>query len=79
MKVMIVKELMTGDVSPVAMFFPTMRIFQVFNGHLGKKQKNVSFYGVYMYVRPKLTFVSFFMFFYAPSPYITIISNAKTF
>ena len=28
-----------------------------------KKQKNVSFYGVCMYVRPKLTFVSFFMFF----------------
>ena len=33
-----------------------------------KKHKNVSFYGVCMYVRPKLTFVSFFMFFFAPSP-----------
>ena len=34
-----------------------------------KKHKNVSFYGVCMYVRPKLTFVSFFMsFFFAPFP-----------
>ena len=38
-----------------------------FNGRLGKKHKNVSFYGVCMYVRPKLTFVSFFMFFLHPS------------
>ena len=36
MKVMIVKELMTGDVSPVAMFFPSLKtnphleLFQVF-------------------------------------------------
>ncbi len=34
----------------------------------GKKQKNVSFYGVCMYVRPKLTFVSFYFCFFAPSP-----------
>ena len=34
-----------------------------------KKQKNVSFYVVCMYVRPKLTFVSFFsVFFCPPSP-----------
>ena len=33
------------------------------NCRLRKKHKNVSFYGVCMYVRPKLTFVSFFMFF----------------
>ena len=34
-----------------------------------KKQKNVSFYGVCMYVRPKVTFVSFSsVFFYAPFP-----------
>ena len=29
-----------------------------------KKHKNVSFYGVCMYVRPKLTFVSFFLCFF---------------
>ena len=29
-----------------------------------KKQKNVSFYGVCMYVRPKLTFVSFYFCFF---------------
>ena len=34
-----------------------------------EKQKNDSFYGVCMYVRPKLTFVSFFsVFFHAPFP-----------
>ena len=30
-----------------------------------------------MYVRPKLTFVSFFMFFFAPSPY-SLTDNLKT-
>ena len=39
-----------------------------FNGRLGEKQKNVSFYGVCMYVRPKLTFVSFFLFFFVHLP-----------
>ena len=33
-----------------------------------KKQKNVSFYVVCMYVRPKLTFVSFFLFFLSTFP-----------
>merc|ERR1712082_588915 len=45
-----------------------------------KKHKNVSFYGVCMYVRPKLTFVSFFLcFFFAPSPKAVCHSRKKTF
>ena len=33
-----------------------------------KKRKNVSFHGVCMYIRPKLTFVCFYFCFFAPSP-----------
>ena len=33
-----------------------------------KKHENVSFYGVCMYVRPKLTFVSFFYVFFSHLP-----------
>ena len=49
---------------------PTMCIFQVFlMVAWEKQQKMLIFFGVGMYVRPKLTFVSFFMFFFfAPSP-----------
>ena len=51
-------------------FFPTVVIYRLFQRSLRKKKhKNVSFYGVCMYVRPKLTFVSFFLcFFFAPFP-----------
>ena len=45
-----------------SVFFPTEVIYRLFQWSLRKKkQKNVSFYGVCMYVRPKLTFVSFFV------------------
>ena len=55
--------------------FTIFRIFQFFQLSLGKKQKNVSFYGVCMYVRPKLTFVSFyFCFFIAPFPKASVLS-----
>ena len=53
----------------ISVFFPINADFSsFFNGHLGKKQKNVSFYGVCMYVRPKLTFVSFYFCFFAHFP-----------
>jgi len=53
----------------VYMFFPQQyAFFKFFNGCLGKKQKNVSFYGVCMYVRPKLTFVSLFFCFFCTFP-----------
>ena len=32
-------------------------------------RKNVSFYGVCIYVRPKLTFLNFFLFFLCTFPY----------
>ena len=51
-------------------FFPTEVIYRLFQWSLRKKQKNVSFYGVCMYVRPKLTFVSFFCFFLSTFPYV---------
>ena len=47
----------------LSVFFQQRAFFKFFNGRLGKKQKNVGFYGVCMYVRPKLTFVSFFFCF----------------
>ena len=49
----------------LSVFFPQQcTFFKFFNGCFGKKkQKNVSFYGVCMYVRPKLTFVIFYLFF----------------
>ena len=43
-------------------FFPTEVIYGLFQWSLRKK--NVSFYGVCMHVRPKLTFVSFFLVFF---------------
>ena len=55
MKVMIVKELMTGDVLPLAMF------------------------GVCMYVRPKLTFVSFNFCFFCTFPYWKILFSPPDF
>ena len=46
-----------------------MRIFHVFWWSLGEKnRKKVSFYGVCMYVRPKLTFVSFYFCFFCTFP-----------
>jgi len=62
----------------VYMFFPQQyAFFKFFNGCLGKKQKNVSFYGVCMYVRPKLTFVSlFFCFFFVHLPLNQILKAA---
>ena len=53
----------------LSVFFPNNAHFSsFFNGRLGKKQKNVSFYGVCMYVRPKLTFVSFYFCFFCTFP-----------
>ena len=57
-----------------ALFLPFCAFFNFFNCRLGKKQKNVSFYGVCMYVRPKLTFVSFYFCFFAPSPQMSPMS-----
>ena len=52
-----------------SVFPPTVVLTDNFPRSQEKKQKNVSFYGVCMYVRPKLTFVSFFLFiFFAPFP-----------
>ena len=52
------------------LFFCTF--FNIFNCLLEKKnQKNVSFYGVCMYVRPKLTFVSFYFCFFLHLPLIS--------
>ena len=53
----------------ISVFSQQCAFFKFFNGRLGKKQKNVSFYGVCMYVRPKLTFVCFYFCFFAPSPF----------
>ena len=41
--------------------------FKIFHVRLGKKTKNVS-RGVYVCVKAKQTFVSFFQFFFAPFP-----------
>ena len=41
----------------VGVFF---RIFQNYSGTLGEKRKNVSFLGVFVCVKAKLTFVRFF-------------------
>ena len=50
-------------------FPPTVVLTDNFPQSQGKKtQKNVSFYGVCMYVRPKLTFVSFFLCFSCTFP-----------
>ena len=49
-------------------FFCVLHIFQNFPCTLGKKSKSVSFSRVYVCVKAKLTLVSFFYFFYAPSP-----------
>ena len=63
-----------GRKSEMSVFFlffpPTVVIYRLFQWSVRKKkQKNVSFYVVCMYVRPKLTFVSFFFcFFCPPSP-----------
>ena len=42
--------------------------FKIFHIQLEEKRKNVSFYTVYVCVKVKLTFVSFFSFFCAPFP-----------
>ena len=47
----------------ISVFSQQCAFFEFFNGRLGKKTENVSFYGVCMYVRPKLTFVSFYFWF----------------
>ena len=52
----------------LSVFSQQCAFFKFFNGRLGKKQKNVSFYGVCMYVRPKLTFVSFYFCFFCTFP-----------
>ena len=45
-----------------------------------KKHKNVSFYGVCMYVRPKLTFVSFFyVLFFCTLPLSIFKKNATVY
>jgi hypothetical protein len=45
----------------ISVFFPINADFSsVLNGHLGKNRKMLVFYGVCLYVRPKLTFVSFY-------------------
>ena len=41
---MIVKELMTGDVSPVAMFVDAMVMFSYFVGHSSKRGSIFIFY-----------------------------------
>ena len=50
-----------------SVFAPTVVLIDKFPRPQGKKQKNVSFYGVCVYVRPKLTFV-FLCFFFEPFP-----------
>ena len=49
-------------------FFCVLHIFQNFPCTLGEKSKSVSFLRVYVCVKAKLTLVSFFTFFHAPSP-----------
>ena len=56
----------------VYLFLRFCTLFKIFHVRLGKKKKNVSFTGVYVCVKAKLTFVSFFPFFFAPSPNIDI-------
>ena len=49
------------NVSFFLFFFPTVVIYRLFQWSLQKKkQKHVSFYGVCMYVRPKLTLLVIF-------------------
>ena len=48
-----------------SVFFPTEVIYRLFQWSLRKKTEKC-FYVVCMYVRPKLTFVSFFCFFMHP-------------
>ena len=52
-----------SEMSVFFCFFPNSSNIQFFQWSLEKKLKNVSFYGVCIYVRPKLTFVSFFLVF----------------
>ena len=55
--------------------FAFCTFFKIFHVRLGKKSKSVSFPRVYVCVKAKLTLVSFFYFFYAPSPYQHLISK----
>ena len=57
----------------LSVFSQQCAFFKFFNGRVGKKQKNVSFYGVCMYVRPKLTFVSFFSVSFCTFPLLEVV------
>ena len=48
--------------------FAFCTFFKIFHVRLGEKSKSVSFSRVYVCVKAKLTLVSFFLLFYAPSP-----------
>ena len=48
--------------------FAFCTFFKIFHVRLGEKSKSVSFLRVYVCVKAKLTLVSFFYFFFAPSP-----------
>ena len=54
---------------PDFFFWRFCAFFKIIHVRLGKKRKNVSFLRVYVCVKAKLTFVSFFSFFCAVFPY----------
>ena len=53
----------------VFLFLRFCTFFKIFHVRLGKKRKMLVFTGVYVCVKAKLTFVSFFFLFFAPFPY----------
>ena len=62
-----------------SVFFQQKKFIDYFNGRLGKKQKNVSFYGVCMYVCKAKTDICqfFFCFFCPPFPNVNLKKNSR--